>query len=408
MAIRPLRLEELAEVLAFDFDDASGGIPQLNADWRREDQEQAVLSACSSLITVVRHGRSRVVQFSHFSVKEYLTSGRLAAAAGNTSFHHIALAPAHTILAQACLGILLQLDDSTPNSYVQRFPLVVYAAEHWSDHALFEADSFRLKDGIENMFDRDKPHLSRWIRVHNIDDFVRQGGDNLPKAAPLYYAARCGFSHVVEKLLCEHPDHVNAMCHPRGTAFHAASIGNHVNVAQSLLKHGANVNALGGLGRTPLHTASAWGNLEIGQWLLEHGADINDKDDEHWTPLHWAIGNGYFEVFRMLVGHHADVNARADNGGTPIRLAVDVGRIDIARVLLDNGADPNSRDNSQWTLLHYAAFYGHSEIAHLLLEHGADVDAVDAKDKTAYQYALTNGYDELAQLLSGHAVGKKT
>ena len=407
MAIRPLRLEELAEVLAFDFDDASGGIPQLNADWRREDQEQAVLSTCSSLITVVRHGESRVVQFSHFSVKEYLTSGRLAAAAGNTSFHHIALAPAHTILAQACLGVLLRLDDSTRESYVQRFPLVEYAAKHWADHALFEAESFRIKDGIENMFDQDKPHLSRWIQVHDIDDFNLQSGDNLPKAAPLYNAALCGFSHVVEKLLREHPDHVNAKGGPRGTAFHAASRGNHVNVAQSLLKHGADINALGGLERTPLHTASAWGNLEIGQWLLEHGADINAKADQHWTPLHWAANNGHYELVRMLLGHHADINARTQSGRTAIQLALDVGRIDIARILLDNGADPNLRDNSQGTLLHYAALHGHLEIAHLLLERGAEVDAVDDEGNTAYQIALRYGYDELAQLLSGHAVEKK-
>jgi hypothetical protein len=79
VAVRPLRLEELAEVLAFDFDEAPGGIPKLNADWRREDQEQAVLLTCSSLITVVHDGESRVVQFSHFSVKEFLTSDRLAA-----------------------------------------------------------------------------------------------------------------------------------------------------------------------------------------------------------------------------------------------------------------------------------------------------------------------------------------
>src|SRR5882757_9346207 len=50
VASRPLRVEELAEVLAFDF---TGGIPKLNTDWRWEDQEVAVLSACSSLVSVV-------------------------------------------------------------------------------------------------------------------------------------------------------------------------------------------------------------------------------------------------------------------------------------------------------------------------------------------------------------------
>jgi len=77
VAVRPLHVEELAEVLAVDFG-ATGGIPKLNEDLRWENQEQAVLSACSSLIAVVEDRSSRGVQFSHFSVKEFLTSDRLA------------------------------------------------------------------------------------------------------------------------------------------------------------------------------------------------------------------------------------------------------------------------------------------------------------------------------------------
>jgi hypothetical protein len=68
VAVRPLRVKELAEVLAFDFN--TGGMPKLNPGWRWEDQEEAVMSACSSLVTIVKKGDSQVVQFSHFSVKE--------------------------------------------------------------------------------------------------------------------------------------------------------------------------------------------------------------------------------------------------------------------------------------------------------------------------------------------------
>ena len=78
VAVRPLLVEELAELLAFDFQASnSGGIPTLKEDWRWDDQEEVVLSTCSSLIAIVRSDGSRVVQFSHFSVKEYLTSPRL-------------------------------------------------------------------------------------------------------------------------------------------------------------------------------------------------------------------------------------------------------------------------------------------------------------------------------------------
>ena len=184
MASRPLRLQELAEVLALDFDEAPEGIPKLNGGWRREDQEQAVLSTCSSLIAVVYDDDVRVVQFSHFSVKEYLMSDRLAGTIGDAAFHHILLEHAHTILAQCCLGVLLRLDDSLTHS-----SLAKYAAEHWFDHALFENVSSRVKEGIEKLFDLDKPHFSRWIRIHDIDrDMWGLEGDKTRlEAAPMYY-----------------------------------------------------------------------------------------------------------------------------------------------------------------------------------------------------------------------------
>jgi hypothetical protein len=40
VARRPLRIEELAEVLALDFDGAEDGILELKGDWRWEDQQE--------------------------------------------------------------------------------------------------------------------------------------------------------------------------------------------------------------------------------------------------------------------------------------------------------------------------------------------------------------------------------
>ena len=407
VAVRPLRLEELAEVLAFDFDEASGGIPSLNADWRREDQEQAVLSTCSSLITVVHDGESRVVQFSHFSVKEYLTSHRLAAAVGDISFHHIPLAPAHTILAQACLGVLLQLDDSTRESHVKRFPLVEYAARYWVDHAQFEDVSFRMKHGIEDLFDRDRPHFLRWIQVYSIAHSVEVPNDERLGATLLYYAALCGFSDVVEKLLREHSGDVNARGGRLGTALHAASSRNRVKTVQLLLKRGADVNDLGQLERTPLQLASIEGNLEIAQWLLDYGADVDPKHGGHWTPLHLAAHNGHVELVRTLLRRDADINVQNRFRRTPLYMASDQGYVSVVRLLLDSGADPNGDVNPRATPLHRASYKGNLEIAHLLVEGGTDVAAEDETGRTAYQIALNRGHSEIARLLSGHGVENK-
>src|SRR5712691_5144118 len=66
-AIRPLRVDELAEIFAVDFDPNSE--PRLEEGWRPEDPEEAILSACSTLITIIDGEDPKIVQFSHFSVK---------------------------------------------------------------------------------------------------------------------------------------------------------------------------------------------------------------------------------------------------------------------------------------------------------------------------------------------------
>ena len=109
VAARPLRIEELAEFLAFDFD--VGPIPKFHEKSRLEDPVYGVLSTCSSLLSVVEVEDSQVIQFSHFSVKEFLTSTRLAETSETTvRRYHISMTSAHTLAAQACLGILLHLD----------------------------------------------------------------------------------------------------------------------------------------------------------------------------------------------------------------------------------------------------------------------------------------------------------
>src|SRR5712675_601718 len=210
VAIRPLRVEELAEVLAVDFDDPEG-IAKLKPSWRWEDEEQALLSSCSSLITIVESGDSRVVQFSHFSVKEFLTSPRFAASGGDLSRYHIALEPAHTILARACLSILLRSNDAIKNGVQKISPLGGYAARYWVSHAQFEDVSALLRNMMEVLFDLDKPFFAAWLELHDIDTRPTIGSlfylfCPLQKsdAAPLYYAALCGFYNLAEHLIAKY------------------------------------------------------------------------------------------------------------------------------------------------------------------------------------------------------------
>jgi hypothetical protein len=153
----------------FDFQaSSSGGIPNLKEDWRWDDQEEAVLSTCSSLIAIVRNGDSRVVQFSHFSVKEYLTSPRLARSHGDVSRFYIDLEPRIRSWRRRAWGHCSGWTNTLEMEMAKGFPLVEYAAEHWVEHARFEKVSSRVRDGMDDLFDTSKPHFAAWLRVHDI------------------------------------------------------------------------------------------------------------------------------------------------------------------------------------------------------------------------------------------------
>ena len=217
VAIRPLRVEELAEVLAVDFDDAEE-FPKLNPNWRWEDQEQALLSSCSSLIAIVESDESRIAQFSHFSVKEFLTSARLVTSSGSVSYYHIALDPAHIILAQASMSVLLRLDNCVEQSDIRNSsPLAGYAAKHWIAHVRFGKASSCLRKAMESLFDSDEPYFEAWRQLHDIDVnpsesiFYMFTPSQKSHATLLYYAALCGFNSLVEHLIVNNPEHVNAI-----------------------------------------------------------------------------------------------------------------------------------------------------------------------------------------------------
>src|SRR6266404_3041606 len=311
MAARPLRIEELAEVLALDFDEANGLTPELKKDWRSEDRQRAVLSTCSSLITVVDDYGSRVIQFSHFSVKEFLTSDRLSAFKGDVSYFAIMPEPAHTTLAQACLGVLLQLDGSTNNDKVEgRFPLARYAARHWVEHAQFGMVSTRVEDGMRRLFDPTKPHFTAWIKLHDIDDKWSSFGDSSGNApgSSLYYASLCGFPDLVAHIISEHPEQVHTGGGHNHSPLAAALHNRHFEVAELLYWHGGAVDVTGKFHRTPLFCALSGGLIDVARWLLDHGADANGQQNAHQTPINAVASKGHLELVRMLLAHGVHVN----------------------------------------------------------------------------------------------------
>ncbi len=414
VALRPLRVEELAEVLAIDFNaPAHGGVPQLKPNWRWTDHHQAVLSTCSSLIAIVEDGDSQVVHFSHFSVKEFLTSDRLARSSGDVSLYHIALEPAHVILAQACLGVLLRLDDRVDRRNSSGIPLVKYAARHLFDHAGFEMVASHIRVAMEYFFDADKPHWAAWTQIQEIEVSWERFSPNRRAngANPLYYASFGGFYDLARYLVGKHPEHIDARGGRMVTPLMAALHEKHFQVAELLHQHGAGVNVRGQLNATSLLVACITGTLEIVQWLLDHGADVNAQSNESCAPIHSAVGWGHLRLVRMLIEHNADVDVRGRYGMVPLHLAARHDDVDIMQLLLDRGANPNARDEDDSTPLHSSCWWekddclpsqGTVEGTRLLLEHGAIVDTEDNEGRTPLQLALQFRRQDIEAYLLEH------
>jgi len=353
-AIRPLRVEELAELFAIEF--GPNNAPNLVTGWRPEHPEEAVLSTCSTFITIIdgddddNDGEgSKIVQFSHFSVKEFLTSDRLQMSnVGNIRQYYIPLEPAHAILARACVTVLMQVDEDQDEARFRALPLGSYAIQHWVRHAQFKNVASRIEDSLAYLINPKMPYFKPRILLRGVEGMLDVYpfqpilfSDKPDKVTPLVLAAFCGLSGLVKQLITTHAPDVNA-------------------------EYGA--------GLSPLYAASLNGQVDSARVLLDHGADVNAKATgySNLTPFHCAVYEGHLELTQFFLGQGANLNVRASIQDTPLYSALDQGHPEIARILLDHGADPNVKGQGDSTPYQVATRRGYHDIAQLLLEHGAE------------------------------------
>ena len=402
VASRPLRVEELAELLAFDF--TAGPIPKFHEDLRLEDPVDAVLSVCSSLLAVVDVKGSPVIQFSHFSVKEFLTSTRLAEASDiNHRRYHVSMTPAHTLASQACLGTLLHLDkDIITFDSLEDYRLAKYAAEYWVDHARFEEVSQNVEDGMKQLFEPSKPHLTVCIWIHNPGRLwlIRDKRPPPTLESPLHFAALWGLHSIVHFLVIEHSQDVCSRNFTNNvTPLHLASQYGHKQVACFLLEHGADVSAQDEGWKTPLHLALRMGHIDVAYMLIERGADVSSQDEYRDSPLRLALQMGHIDVAYMLIERGADVSARDNSGKSPLHLALQKGHIDVTYMLIERGADISAQDNRGNSPLHLALEMGNIDVAYMLIERGADLSAQDTYGRHPLHMASKEGHIDVANML---------
>src|SRR6266566_5152558 len=136
---------------------------------------------------------------------------------------------------------------------------------------------------MERLFDPSKSHLDAWIWMHDVDKGRSQTMENIAKrpsqrhAAPLYYAALCGFTELVKHLAGLHPQDLHDRNGYHSTPLHAASYKGHNDAVLALLSSDHNDSKMVDKkvdNKTPLHAAYYGGQLKTMELLLDKGAEV--------------------------------------------------------------------------------------------------------------------------------------
>ena len=312
------------------------------------------------------------------------------------------------------------MDHSIEKVDTKDFPLISYAAKHWMVHARFPDVSSHIWDGIDLLFDKEKPHFATWVGIHNIDHRYLSRSDTPEECQPfpLYYAALCGIGGLVERLFTAHPQDPDAADGYYGAPLNAALVQGYLDIAQLLLDHGAVGKNMGGHDQTGLYIASSRGYANVVRSLIDRGANLNarctdcdtDCGDQVWTPLHAAIYNDHPDIVVLLLEGGADPETRSSEDQTALSMASSRGRANIVRSLIDRGADLNAKSKDKHQKSYYvqgaplfmAIEEEYRDIVLLLLEGGADTEVWNSYQKTPLYMASCFGPADIVRQLISH------
>ena len=422
---RPLRLEEVADLIAVD-------CRVQRYDWeRRLFDPRDVVKICPSLVKVCPErnhlgiltpqfkilgvdgevtwdfssslSSSDILELSHKSVKDYLLLKTIQV--GTSASLHLSVESSHAALAETAMAYLLQFDNGQffqgdeflGSSLLVERPASTYAANYWSEH-LNAAKDRRLQSMALKLLS------DEWVFRHTIHLGLHDwpGAYRVIIKSPpskLCYASGLGLLGVCQSLL-DTGDRIY------GDALGVASRKGHDNVVRLLLKYGAHPNVELQNYSSPLSEAINGGHEGIAATLITTGANI-DHDD----VLILAAQKGLLSIVNLLLSLHADVNKKRlggmeevddDPSGTVGRFALHeaawAGHGEIVSLLLQHGADINATYNCGDTALHDAVRNDQYDIVKILVDAGAKTDIV-VLGKSPLMLADSEGNHEIAQLL---------
>ncbi len=427
-SIRPLTLAELSEAMVIDYEGHS-----FDPEEHRLTNPRQVLEICSSLlstfsvrlisITSPRYDYEiyeprwlaeklsierqevrfspvsfsppkQVVQFAHFSVKEYMMlertrdSPKVCRFGFSSITAHQSIAAMSLVYLGVCSGAQLPLRPS----YFEAFPFMAYAARHWPEHWRSQL-SFKSQETIDGLIQR-------------IMDPEPQDGQN----AYANFINVCppdvfGASDREVSLFCAAWKPRVHISNPIPQPLYYAALLGHQQLCRWLVdERGGDINAIGGTFGHAIQAAAFFGSKEVVEFLLDHGANMNLRCGEYGFPLHAAVYGGHADVANVLLNRGAAVEAIVAHEelciGLPVQSTKE--RLEAAGVQFDCGLYGDNVECTSVrnkTALAAAAGNGDKALAQLLLRKGADINNFRGGSGAALDCAARAGSLDMVKML---------
>ncbi len=272
--MRPLYLEELAEAVVLDEGDSC-----LDSDNKLSDP-YIIVQLSRGIIDYNR--ATGAVSLAHSSIRTCLTSEWIRTSP--IADFAMSESSAHKIMLRGCLTYLLfdnfsigyDVGQDMARRYeLNRFPLLPYAADYWTQHLQDpdESDGALLLQFLATRGEHNAGNYGSWLRrILWLKIPLRV----IQSSHPLYYAASLGKASLVRAIIKFDP--------------------------------AVDLDAPGGMkGSSPIHVACFRGHKEIARMLIEAGANCFLEDPglgDGSSAALWASRNHWSRILQLIERMH--------------------------------------------------------------------------------------------------------